>query len=221
MRSIKEFIWGPIGLLLLVVGLAGIPDDTTQWGRWVNSYVPFLQNTWVFTSLVGVAAISLSVFLGNIFANYKIAQDSGNPQIARLKKKSYVTFAEIADAISKTNEAYDYADIIRQLLRAAERGEFKTWLGRTRLWIQQRDKHMLTPQDKLLPIGIEELAATNEIKTGDYSPGRIAYERAVLLFAFRKEAGERTAGGAMSELILKRPEFIRWYRRFRNYRYER
>jgi hypothetical protein len=51
------------------------------------------------------------------------------PHMRKIKTKPYVTFEEIANAISKDDHAYSQDDVLDRLLLAATMGEFKSPSG--------------------------------------------------------------------------------------------
>ena len=168
MRQLRDLVWGPVGLLLLIVGLAGIPDDTTTWGRWVADYAPFLQNVWVLMALIFAGAMGLSIFWGNLIATWKVA--SRDPHISKLKSRSYVSFGEICEAIPKAHQEYDKGDVRKALMKALNLGHF----SKMRIIMRDDQGNRTDERPRITLAEMNEYWQTGKAKT----PGAIAFAHA-------------------------------------------
>jgi hypothetical protein len=162
-----------------------------------------------------LAAIVL-LFFTAVRLQMKLDTTDG-PHIGRLRNKSYVTFGEIAAAIVKSNPAFDKGDIIRQLTRSIDRGDFESWTGHSRVRVIQYDEQMREagPRPILQRSDFEHYVKTGEVRGPGVKAFRTAEIRAGL---------QRAAGGQQrpeEELVFDRADFRKCYRRFRDGKYER
>jgi len=143
-------------------------------------------------------------------------QVDDKPHLRKLKTKPYLTFGEIGDAISKDDLAYSQDDILDRLLHAALSGEFKSPSGHSRLRITGFDS-LYAPTLTRPIFRFEDLNAFHASDGVKPTAGVVAYERSIYKSAITDKG---PASAANVWLILERADFLRWYRRFRNGKYE-
>lgn len=167
--------------------------------------------SWVYWGIAIIAMFALAVRL-----QMQIDESDGK-LIRRLKKKSYVTFGEIADAVTSGDEAYDEADVFRQLVRAIDMGHFESLTGHSRLRVLALDGQ-LRKTGRFPILDREDFA--RYVETGEPNSSATQAHEVLRSWATFKNA----AGGHYrpeEKWILERSDFIRWHRRFKSGRYER
>lgn len=195
-EAIAGFALSAFGGVLELTGFADIP-------------------TWAWLSGAVVLLFAMAVRL------QMQLDDQEGQLIRRLKKKRYVTFGEIAKAISTGNIAYTEAEVLDCLLSAALAGEFKEWTGHSRLRMTGFDGNY-APTNTYPIFSYEDLADyTNDRMNPNKKPtaGVIAYERSLFRMSLQQEPPPQS--GANIWMALEHGDFCRWYRRFRNGKYER
>jgi hypothetical protein len=71
--------------------------------------------------------------LAFVFYRQSEEERAASHRIKRLRNRRYITFREIAEAISESNPAFSKNDVLTQLMTAVWRGHFSTWGGYSRL----------------------------------------------------------------------------------------
>jgi len=165
----------------------------------------------ILLAAIGVLVVSFAY----VFSRQATKEKYDSEHIRQLRLQRYITFGEIAAAISESDSAYLKQEILDRLIKAAVAGEFSEWTGHSRMRISPLDvKSAPIPERPI--IKIRDLDGFGTPSGGDrYSPGSIFY-RAMLLCA----PMGKTEIGSIELFALERADFRRWYRRFRNGRYE-
>ena len=130
-----------------------------------------------------------------------------------------MTFTEIADAVSsEEKQAYSAKEIIHRLLRSMSMGEFETWGGFSRLFITapgNPPKRMVFHRNPSLKIPI-----ANDIKENQARSIKTSILEAYLQAGI-KDFDDGLLDHYLSYLTLERSDFVRWYRRFKDGKYDR
>ena len=169
------------------------------------------------SNLVQLAIIATGVLiLAFVFYRQSEEERADPVRIRRLRQKRYIVFRDIADAISESNPAYSKNDVLKQLMDAVWRGHFSTLGGYIRLhytfFEEDGEPEFARP---LVRSPQDWLAQGVDVSDGNY-------ERALFEATMRGPPGYRPGfvDSHVETLTLEKPDFVRWYARFKAGRYE-
>jgi hypothetical protein len=166
--------------------------------------------------------IQLAIIAGGVlmlaFVFYRQSEEerADSHRIKRLRNRRCITFREIAEAISESNPAFSKNDVLTQLMTAVWRGHFSTWGGYSRLRYTFFDNNDEPEQARPLCRSPQDwLAEGVDVSNRNF-------ERALFQAVMRGAPADRPGflGSHVEALTLERPDFVRWYARFKSGRYE-
>jgi hypothetical protein len=127
-----------------------------------------------------------------------------------------VTFGEISDVISRSNSAYSKDEVLHQLMNAVWNREFEEYSGHSRLRVDLRNEdgsrayHYLIDGRDFLAVGVPSAVPQHLVQTELHEMIRVGPA------AF----DPRFVSSHIERLSVGRNDFLCWYRRFKDGRYE-
>jgi hypothetical protein len=165
--------------------------------------------------LVQLAIIAIGVLtFAFVFYRHSEEERADFQRVKRLRNKRYITFREIAEAISESNPAFSKNEVLTQLMAGVWRGHFSTWGGYSRLHFTFFDADDEPEYARPLCPSPKDWLEQG-VRDGNY-------ERALFQAAVRGAPGYSPGflDSHVEPLTLERRDFLRWYARFKSGRYE-
>jgi len=200
----------PLGVAAAAAAMtaAGLAYSDIVKIKWAFAELGWLSNQSL-QILIVAAGLIISSF-AYVFFRQAMKENNDSEHIRQLRLQPYSTFREIALAISESDSTSSKQVILDRLMKAAIAGEFSERTGHSRMRIAPPH----APIQERPIIKLSDLTA-DHVATDKMSPGSIIY-KAMLLRA--RSSAEYI--DPIEMLTLERGDFLRWYRRFRNGRYE-
>jgi hypothetical protein len=180
-----------------------------EWLTTVASEPPwFLMNR-----LVQLAVIALgTLIVAYVFFRQAEERRGESPQMRRLRLQPYSTFREISEAISGSDPAWSKNEVLHRLITAVWQREFESYSGHSRMRITFYDE--AGNPENARPI----------VRAGEVLGQALSshMERALYEAVAQRPSGFSPGfvNSQIEPLTIERADFMRWYRRFRNGRYE-
>lgn len=231
MRGFLSFFWRSIqsnpfqtwgGLALTGIGI-GWPDIAAG----LPNLPPYLTNR-LAQVLIVTAGVMIIAYAFYLQSNHE-REDSES--VRRLRSKPHVTFGEISDAIAKSGSAYQEIDVLHHLMKAMWWGEFETLGGYSRTYITLWGEDRKANPERMLYSRVQLLQPGTGLPSGQKEPyegytWEQAEQRDKNLFAAvaRHPPSDFLPSyidAYVKQITLSPTDFARWYRRFRDGRYER